>query len=280
MWGMTGLFVQSLYTYGLTAMDVVSIRLALSGLLMLTVLLIFNLSYLKIKKKDLIYFFALGVIAIGFFNWCYFTVMQLANLSVAVIFVYTSPVFAMFFAWLFFKENITGTKVIAIITTVTGCGFVVGFFPNGNYNFSLLAVALGLLSGVAASLFSIIGKYVSGSYHPITITTFSMLCGGLVMVPLSGVWRRSSLFIQWEVWLLLTGIVLVSTILAYTLYTLGLFYIESSKAVVLSTFELLVSISIGVVIFGDKLTIWQWLGAIFVIASIFIIIFFGNSEKQ
>lgn len=275
-WGLTGLFVQSLYTYGFTPVDVVAIRLILSGLIMLLYLAFFNPRYLSIKKKDLISFFSLGVIAIGFFNWCYFQVMEMENLSVAVIFVYTSPVFAMIFAALFFREKVTLVKSVSIIITVAGCGFVVGFFPNGSFNFPFFTIFLGLLSGVFASMYTIIGKYVGAVYHPLTVTTYAMLCGGLVMLPVSGVWNRSVLLLQWEVLFLLAGIVLISTIFAYTIYTLGLFYVESSKAVILSTFELIVSVSIGILIFGDNLTLWQWLGAALIIGSIFITVFFRD----
>lgn len=99
------MFVQTLYTYGFTPVDEVAMRLVFSGLIMLLYLAIFSPGYLYIKRKDIIPFFSLGIIAIGFINWCYFQVMEMENLSVAVIFVYTSPVFAMIFAAIFFGEN-------------------------------------------------------------------------------------------------------------------------------------------------------------------------------
>ncbi|SDJ69230.1 DMT family transporter [Sediminibacillus albus] len=279
-WGGTGLFVSYLYEYGFTAWEVVAIRLSISSLILFLAMLTIGREYLKVKIKHLPYFWVLGVISIALFNWCYFAVIERASLSIAVIFVYTSPVFAAIIASIFFKEKITLQKSLAILFTITGCGLVIGFIPVGAINISGVTIVIGLFAGLFCSLFSIIGKQVSRIYHPLTVTFYAMLSGSVFMVPTSSVWLKKELFLQWDVWGYIAGISLISTIAAYVLYTIGLSYVESSKATILSAVELVVSVLIGVAVFHDKLNNWQWAGFLFLVCSLFFTVYTKQKKTK
>ncbi|MGA9224924.1 MAG: EamA family transporter [Mesobacillus sp.] len=45
---------------------------------------------------------------------------KFANGFLLVTLVYTSPMFAIFLAWFYFKERITGAKLAASLITITG----------------------------------------------------------------------------------------------------------------------------------------------------------------
>ncbi|MDQ0350315.1 drug/metabolite transporter (DMT)-like permease [Alkalibacillus filiformis] len=272
-WGLTGLFVQNLYDYGFTPWQVVTLRLTFSSLILLTMLAIFARSYLKIRLIDLPYFIALGVVSIALFNWFYFQVMDLASLSVAVVFVYTSPVFAAIIAKIFFNEALTVTKIIAILMTITGSAFAIEFFPIGEFSLTIQTIIYGLLAGFFCSTYSLIGKDVSRWYHPFTITTYAMLCGTLFLIPTSGIWQNYEAFAHGDVWLNILGIVIISTIVAYLLYTNGLAYVESSKATILASIEIVIAVIVGVVVFNEILTGWQLFGFVLLFGSLFLTVF-------
>ncbi|SDL69377.1 DMT family transporter [Sediminibacillus halophilus] len=272
-WGSTGLFVTYLYRFGFTPWEVVAIRLAMSSIVLFGLMITMAKKYLRIKWRHIPYFFVLGIISIALFNWCYFEVIDRASLSIAVIFVYTSPVFAAIIAFIFFKEEMSWKKGIAILFTIFGCALVIGYFPGGNTGLDFLTIVLGLAAGLFCSLFSVIGKLVSRYYHPLTVTFYAMLCGSLFMVPTSSIWKKGQLFAIPDVWGIIAGITLISTIAAYLLYTMGLTYVESSKAAILSSVELVVSVLIGVTIFKDAVDYWQWIGFLFVFCSLFLTVF-------
>lgn len=272
-WGMTGLFVQKLYTFGFTPLEVVTVRMTLSAFLLFAVLLAIRSYQLHIYFRDIPHFIGLGVVSIALFNWCYFTVMDEASLSIAVVLLYTSPVFVALMSRFIFKEPLTKNKLIAISLTLAGCAFVAGLLPGGAAAVEPGILILGLASGFFCGIYSVIGKFVSRKYSSITITAYSMLCGSLVLLPMSGLHTRLYLFQEWEVWIWALGSVLVSTILAYILYTAGLKHIEAGKAAILSTVEPIVAILVGVLIFRDVLTGWQLLGIILVLSSVLLAIF-------
>lgn len=272
-WGLTGFFVQHLYEFGLSPIEVVTVRMALSSVFMFGLVGAIRPSLLKIHSRDIPYFVGLGIVSIAFFNWCYFTVMDEANLSIAVVLLYTSPVFVALLSRVFFKEQLTANKMAAIILTLLGCSFVAGLFPSDSMNVSSGILAIGIASGFFCALYSIIGKFVSRKYSSVTVTAYAMLSGGMFLLPVSGIEHNLQPFTEPVMWGYAIGSVVISTILAYIMYTIGLRYIESSHAAILSTVEPIVGITVGVVVFHDVLTRWQVIGMFFVFASILLSMF-------
>lgn len=272
-WGFTGLFVQNMYRYNIEPDQVVALRMAGSALILFLAVALIQPYLLKVRWYDLPHFIGLGVGSIALFNWCYFTVMNEASLSIAVVLLYTSPVFVALISRFVFKEKITMNKLAAILLTIAGCALVAGLLPGGAGGMSLSILMIGLLSGLCCGLYSILGKFVTPKYHSITITAYTMFAGGVVMVPFSGLLTNEEAIQEPMMWMYGLGGILLSTIAAYILFTIGLKYIESGKAAILSTVEPMVAIMIGVLAFGDRLSSWQGLGIVLIFSAVVLSIY-------
>ncbi|MDV2885073.1 EamA family transporter [Alkalihalophilus pseudofirmus] len=271
LWGIIGLFVQPLYSYGFTAWEIVAIRAIFSALLLVGYLIITNRKMLRIHIRDLPLFIGTGIISIVFFNWCFFTVIDQSNLSLAVVLLYTGPFFVTVFSRIFFKEWLTSNKVTALVLTIIGCAFVVGLLPSFNTVITPYILLVGIGSGFFYALYSIFAKVSSKRYSSMTITTYSFICAAIFMIPTSGLWNKAHLFAQIDVVGYGLGLAFFPTVLAYLLYTRGLAEIESSRASILSTIEPVVAIGIGFLIFKDQLSLIQWFGVALVLFSIFLV---------
>ncbi|SER61369.1 Threonine/homoserine efflux transporter RhtA [Gracilibacillus ureilyticus] len=272
-WGLTGLFVEGLYQYGFSAWEVVALRLTTSALILVLLLGLFAPKFLKINIKHLPHFIGLGVLGIVIFNWCYFTVIDQTSLSIAVVLLYTSPVFVAILSHILFNEKITTRKSVSLVFTLFGCALAIQLIPGGNAGIPFQSVILGLLSAFFCALYSIIGKVVSHHYNFLTITVYALMMGSIFIFPVSGIWGKFEVMQKMEVAGNIIGVSIVSTIFAYLLYTCGLVYIESSKAAILGAMEPIVAVLVGVLVFKDTLTMLQLCGIILVISSTFIIVF-------
>ncbi|MFC4401734.1 DMT family transporter [Gracilibacillus xinjiangensis] len=279
-WGLTGLFVENLYQYGFSAWEIVAARLTTSTIILILLLFLFSPKHLKINVKHLPHFIGLGVCGIVIFNWCYFTVIGQTSVSIAVVLLYTSPVFVTILSYFLFKERITQRKCLSLLLTLVGCALAIQLLPIGHTTLSIHTIGLGLLSALFCALYSIIGKLISAHYNFLTITLYALLTGSLFIFPTSGLWRKLDLFHQTEVIINILGVSVISTILAYTLYTLGLVYIESSKAAILGAMEPIVAVLVGVFIFGDVLSLLQLTGIFFVISSAFLTVFHQKRKSE
>ncbi|GAI47505.1 unnamed protein product [marine sediment metagenome] len=75
-----------------------------------------------------------------------------------------------------------------------------------------------------------------------------------------------------KAWLLLGSIGLIATVIAYGLYITGLSYgIEASKAGIVSTLELVVSVILSYLIFKEALWGWKLVGILMVVFSVVIV---------
>lgn len=206
--------------------------------------------------------------------------MEQANLSLAVVLLYTGPLFVTILSRIFFKELLTLQKGIAIIATLIGCAFVVGFLPSVNSVITVSTLLIGIGSGFFYALYSIFAKVSSRYYGALTITGYTYFCAALFMLTTSQVTTKLSLFLEAPVLFNSLGLAIIPTIVAFLLYTKGLSHVESSRASILSTIEPVVAICVGFLVFQDVLTIWQWVGVCLVIASIILATTSSSKQKQ
>lgn len=131
LWGTAGLFVRHLNAIGLTAMTIVLLRSAVTALLLSLVVLCVRPQLFRIRLRDLWCFLGTGIVSVLFFNFCYFSTIQLSSMAVAATLMYTSPVFVMLLSLCLFGERITVRKLVALALAVAGCVLVSGVLGSG-----------------------------------------------------------------------------------------------------------------------------------------------------
>ncbi|RXI98334.1 EamA family transporter [Anaerobacillus alkaliphilus] len=275
LWGTIGIFVQKLYEYGLTPIQVVTVRVTFAAIILLLALLIKNPSLLKIEKRDFKYFIGTGIFSIVFFNWCFFTAIQEVSLSVAAVLLYTGPAFVTILSRFLFKEWLTNRKLLALLLTLFGCVLVIGLFPLEQTQLSLFGILVGLGSGLGYALYSIFGKYALAKYDSQTVTTYTFIFATIALLPTSGLWKVENIASTMPIWGYGFSLGLFPTVLAYLLYTKGLEKVETSRASITATIEPVVAACIGIFMFGDFLTSWQFIGILCILAAVFFV-----QEKQ
>lgn len=271
LWGTIGVFVEILSSAGFTSLQIVTLRVVMAALLLVAYLGIMKPSLLQIRLKDWYLFAGSGVLSIVFFNWCYFTAIEEASLSVAVMLLYTGPAFVVFLSRLFFNEIITLQKTIALLVMLSGCVLVVQLFPISEHSISTFGIIVGLGSGLGYALYSIFGKVALRSYSSMTIITYTFVFASLALIPTSGIYIDSSLLLKMDNLWPIIGLGLLPTALAYLLYTIGLSKIETGKASLTATVEPVVASFIGVTIFGDILSALQVFGIILILGGVVIL---------
>lgn len=273
LWGCIGIFVRHYTALGLESMQTVVIRIVIAAALFSLFVLIYDRKLFKIKLKDLWIFLGSGVISVGVFTYCYFTSMKLSSLSVAAVLLYTAPAFVMLFSLIFFKEKLTVPKVISLILAVLGCAMTTGVI-GGQLNVTLAGFLFGLGSGICYALYSIFSRFaLNRGYQPFTITLYTFLFAAVVSVAVTDVrpvWRIVTA--DWGSAGYAVLFALVSCVLPYTLYTLGLKYIASSTASIIATVEPVVATIVGAVIFSEPLAVpFGYLGVALVFLSVVLI---------
>jgi len=268
LWGCISLFVRALNTVGLSAMDISCVRMVVGAACMLIVLLVVDRSALRIRLRDLWMFVGTGIVSVTLFNWCYFTCIGLSEASIAVVLLYTSPIFVMLMSALLFRERITGRKVAALCLTFAGCVLVAGIL-GGAVQMTPVALASGVASGFFYALYSIFSRVALRRYDPLTITFYTFVLGAVATVLLGNPGAIvDAIAANGQVPWLYLGLGILCTVLPYLLYTTGLRGMETGRAAILVTVEPLVGALIGIFVFAESTDPMKLAGMLLIFAAI------------
>lgn len=224
-------------------------------------------------------FIGTGIVSVVLFNTCYFYTIINSQASVAVVLLYTSPVFIMIMSAILFKEKITSKKLIALVLTFMGCVFVAGIL-GGGYKITPLILMTGLGSGLFYALYTIFGRFALKKYDTFTVTAYTFIFGMLGSIPTGKLSRTAEIIrINPKIVLFCIGIGLISTVLPYVLYTWGLERMESGKAAILVAVEPLVGAVIGMTIFHESHNVLKLIGIGMILCAI-ILLNIGDSQTE
>ena len=272
LWGGIGVFFNILSDVGFTQMQVVDIRVTSAAIALTLYILVRDRSLLKVKLRDCWCFVGTGIISLVFFNWCYFTAIEMTSLAVAAVLMYTSPIFVMLFSAVLFKENINGTKIIALIMTFVVCLFLAGVFSSGDYCFTPLGILIGIGAGVGYALYSIFGRFaLEKDYHSITISEYTFVFATLGALPLSRIWENASLLTQPETAIGALGIGVVCCVFPFILYTQGLSGVETGKAAIMATIEPAVAAVLSFLLYNESLLGFKGVGILMIFAAVILL---------
>ena len=271
LWGIIALFIDGLYGAGFSAFQIVTLRVVSAATMLVIWQMVTNPDLLVIDWKDSISFIGTGIFSIVFFNWAYFTAIEEVSLSVAVILLYTGPAFVVILSKIVFGEPMTSRKIMALLLTLAGCALAIRLIPFTDEHISWYGLVVGLGSGFGYALYSIFGKHALQKYNSRTVITYTFVFASLFMLTFNGWTFEARQFNSSSVWLLILGLGMFPTALAYLLYTSGLSMLESSRASITATIEPVVATLIGVFFFQEVLTSYQVLGMALVLAAVILI---------
>ena len=283
-WGSMGIFVRGLTTLaGFTSFQIVSLRLTVAGIIFTIILLIKDPKGFKISLKDIPLFLGLGFGSVLFFTACYFTAIRLMTLSLAAILLYTSPIWVMLMSLLFFREKMTGKKLLALGLSFLGCVLVSGLGSDKS-SVTPIAILIGLGAGLGYGLYSILGTIALRKYSTYTVTTYTFVTasvGSLFLCSLPDLWHKITVCPRKPYlcfYIILTG--LVTAVIPFLLYTLGLEQVEASRAAILATIEPMVATLIGVVVFHEYMTLMSLIGILCIVGTIILLNYHNSQSKD
>lgn len=271
-WGSMGIFVRRLGEYGFSSIQIVSIRITIAALVFCIILLIKDRTGFRISPRDIPLFLGLGLGSILFFTVCYFSAIAIMSLSTAAILLYTSPIWIMLMSMLFFHEKMNSRKLVALVLAFTGCVLVSGISGDG---MTVTGILLGLGAGFGYGLYSILGTIALRRYSPYTVTTYTFVVAAIGSwiicqpVDLISKFKAAGSPSGLLLFCILTAI--LTAVIPFLFYTLGLRTVEAGRAGILATIEPLVATVIGMICFSEPVTILSGAGIVLILTAVVIL---------
>ncbi len=226
--------------------------------------------------KDIWMFLGTGILSIVFFNICSFYTIAHTTMAVASMLLYTAPCMVMLLSALFFREKITGRKILALLVALLGCVMITDL---SGATLSPFVFLTGLGAGFGYALYSIFSVPALKKYSPITITVYTFIVAGLALMPFATPLEIVGKLGTPDSVGAFFAMGILSTLAPYLLYTKGLQYMEAGKASVIAFSEPLCATLTGIIVFQETLTFLNALGILCIFLSILLISMKTKKER-
>jgi len=245
--------------------------------------LIFEVKILKDLGEHLSYLIAYGFV-LAFFNALWTVSVILNGAAVGTVLAYCSAAFTVLLGWLILKENLTFSKIIAVILSLLGCALIVNAFDSNAWELNAAGMLTGILAGLFYAFYSLMGRSASQRglnpwrtlLYIFTLAAVFMLIFNLLFgryLP-GGAEKISEMF--WlgnsiKGWGILFLLAAGPTLIGYGLYNVALHHLQSSVANLIATIEPVFTAATAYFVLGEVLSFWQIIGSLLVILGVLII---------
>jgi drug/metabolite transporter (DMT)-like permease len=269
--GTIGILARLIYLHEPDPLTVVTFRALIAFLLLFFTAVFVNPNWLRIQKKDFLFFAVYGLLSVTLCFLLFFYSIKNTTVATATILLYTYPAFVVVLSRFFLGEAFNKTKILALLLTFLGCALVIQIYNPAVFKINLKGILYGLGAGLGAGLYSIFGKKGVAKYSSYTVVTYALGFGSFFLL----IARRARNLISVDypplTWLWIFALALFSTLVGYSLYTKGLRYVEAGRAGIVATWEVVVASVLAFFIFGETLSTLQIVGGFFIFAGIGIV---------
>ena len=227
----------------------------------------------RVVKADVPKLLLFGTLGLGMLNISYQFAVRESGAALAVILLYTAPVWVALRSFFFLNHAISRRAVASIALAMCGA-ILVAAGSASDSRLSWLGIICGLGSAIFYALHFPWNFRWRNVYSPITIYSYAMLGGMLLLLPFSGL-RAASAFICLQT----LPLFILVTYLPYMCYGIGMRSVNPTPAAVIVNLEPLVGCVAAYLWWNEQFTLWGWLGAAMVTGAVFLLVI-GDTQEN
>lgn len=255
---------------GVTSDWLVPIRLFIGGLITLVLAALTGGKPLEVlRHKDacppLLVFALLGS---ALCQYSYYTAVQYANVAFATVLSYCSPIVILLWAIFSTRKCPHAYELVSVVLVVLGA-----FTCVTHFNLSTLAVPVkgavwGIISAVCFAFYTVSPRKLMQRFSVLSITGWGMTMGGAAMLLIFRPWQTEGVVFSGKLWLLMVCVILLGTVLSFSLFQTGCNIVGSLVGSVLSSIEPVGSVVISILFLNTTFSWLDLLGFFLILVTI------------
>lgn len=265
--GTLSIFAKLGYAAGLGTEQLLAFRFVLAAFGMLGLSFAVGQNPLRLERRQVAGLVTLGGVLYTAQALTYFIALRTLPASLCVLIVYIYPSLVVIAGWLFLRRPVSVWHGAALAASFAGVALLVGG--------AQFRLASGLIFAFAAPLmyttFILIGERVMASVPPVAASAVMMSATAVVLCLVAGLEGHLALPATGGAWAVSIGIAVVPTMVAISLFLAGLPRVGAARAALLSTLEPVVTVSLAVVLLGDRFSPLQAVGGVLVLLAVIVV---------
>jgi drug/metabolite transporter (DMT)-like permease len=266
---------------GLSSLELAQIRATCAALGLLAFLLVFARPALRVGRRELLFLAAFGVVGVALVQWLYFVAIHNLPVGVALLIEFTAPLFVALFARFVYKEHIRRRIWVAVILCIAGLGVVVEVWAGVAFSTVGVTAALGGAFGLTAYL--LMAERERRHRDPVSLSFYGFLFAAGLWAVVQPLWEfpwdvlGETVSLQGNlaehtapVWVLVSFIIVIGTMVTFSLLTGALRHISATRASIVATLEPVIATVVAWAWLGETFGATQLIGGAVVLAGIFV----------
>jgi drug/metabolite transporter (DMT)-like permease len=234
---------------------------------------------LRTNRRELLYLAAFGVFGVAFVQLFYFLAIHRLEIGVSLLIQYLGPLLVALFAFFVLKEHVRGRLWIALALALGGLTLVVDLWHG--VSLDGLGVLFSLCSAVTFAGYMLLAERAVGRRDPISLLCFGFFFATAFWAIAQPWWsfpfelpgRSVSLLgrlsdVHTPIWLLLTWMIVLGTIVPFFLIVGSLRHITATRAGILAMVEPVVASIVAYAWLGETLNGTTLIGGAVVLCGI------------
>lgn len=218
---------------------------AFGAMILLGIFVKFKGFSFSLARKDALAIIASGVL-MGMHWITYFYSLQLSNVAIGMLSLFTYPVMTSLLEPLFFRTKFSKMHILLGILVLIGIYFLVPEFNTDNDYF--LAILIGLVSALCFALRNLLVKTKIGEYNGSVVMWYQVLVIAIMLIPAYFIFETEG-FVQQLPYI---GILaLLTTALGHTLFLFSLKRFSVTAASLMGSIQPIYGIILGVIFLSE-----------------------------
>ena len=195
----------------------------------------------------------------------YFYALQMSNVALGMLSLFTYPVITAFLEPLILKTKFQRIHVLLGILVLCGLYFLTPDLDFGNSK--TLALVLGVTSALFYALRNIILKSKAASYHGSMLMVYQTGIIGFLLLPAFFFIDGQTLLSQWEG---IIALAVLTTAIGHTLFLTTFKHFSMTSVSIISSIQPIYGILIGAIFLSEIPTVATIIGGTFILGSVVI----------
>lgn len=238
---------------------------------------------IKLPKPDLIQCLVLGILGVAASNYFYYVAIQKTSVAIAIIVQYTAPVWVLVYIVARGQQKLSVQRVVAVGVAIAGIALTIGIVGNqagSALHLRSYGFFAALLASFSFAFYNVGGHRILARYDRWRVLVWTLTSASVMWLFVNPPWKVLAQHYSPAQWGFLFVFSLLSVLGPFSLYFLGLQYLEPTRAIITSCLEPVFSILLAAIFLGEGVRPVQTVGIVLVLAAIVIVQLPGRGANQ
>ena len=203
-------------------------------------------------------------------QFSYLQAIALSNAGTATVLQYLCPVIILVYICLKNRTAPTASEVTSIVLAMAGTFLIATHGQWNQLSVTPLGLFWGIFSAFTYAIYIMLPIKLIQTYGSLTVIGVGMVIAGVILFPMSGL---TTLQLEYSVDILaaLTGIILIGTVISYTMFLKGTSYIGPVKSSLIAAVEPISAVFFAFLIMNEHFYAIDFVGMAMILGAVVLI---------